>query len=89
MRGAKFVKNAQGGKVDILQGHGHEVLVEEVLPLVDEGVAVHVITGGQEEMITIDQIVGDAWIDGFDSDEKRPTKIEEFTRGTIGSFAFS
>ena len=59
-----------------VQGHGHEVLVDEILPLVDEGVAVDIVTGGQEEMITIDKIIRDAWIDGFDTDEKCPTKVK-------------
>ena len=71
-----------GGLLDVEAGV--KVLVEEVAALAHEGVGVDVVDAGEEEVVGVDQVVGDGREVRLDADEEAPAEVEHFPGGARG-----
>ena len=58
-----------------------KVLVEEVAALAHEGVGVDVVDAGEEEVVGVDQVVGDGGEVRLDADEEAPAEVEHLAGG--------
>ena len=87
MSKTQFVKDTQICSFHIIHGLGHEVWIQKIFSVLQIGIAVDIVTGGQEQVIAVDEIIGDAGVGGLHSDEQSPTEVKQFSRSTRGSFA--
>ena len=59
-----------------------EALVQEVRAVVHDGTGVDVVDARQQEVVGVDEVVGDVGAQGFDPDVKAPEELKDLSRKT-------
>ena len=78
---AQFIKNTKICLLSLLDRPGHKVGIEEVISVLDEGVAIDIIRGGQEEVVAVDQVIRDTGVGCLHTDEEGPAEVKQLPRG--------